>query len=166
MDPQSAIELSSSYYLRTNPNVDPRRLPILTPDMLRFMQNVMRAERLMSIASTRSPEQDLLITYLQNKDKQRMLVDQGGETQKRKSPTQEGSPRAKQKSSVKQDLVPFHEQQIATASASGAASSSEAPRGRGRPRSKSVLAEERRQHQQFKELTAELQGVKTKAKVQ
>ena len=83
---------------------------------------------------------------------------------KRKSSLQPGSPRAKQKSSVKQDLVPSHEQQIASASA--AASSSEAPRGRGRSRSTSVQAEKRREHQQFKELTAELKGVKTKAKVQ
>jgi hypothetical protein len=118
----------------------------------------------MPTASTRPPDQDLLITYLQNKAKQRMLVDQGVEAQKRKSETQPGSPTAKQKATVKQDLVPFHEQQIA--SASGAASSSEEKRGRGRPRSRSVQAEKRREHQQFKEQTAELQGVKTKAKVQ
>ena len=123
----------------------------------------MRAERVMPTASTRPPDQDLLITYLQNKDKQRMLVDQGAEAQKRKSPTQPGSPTAKQKATVKQDLVPFHEQQIA--SASGAASSSEEKRGRGRPKSTSKQAQERHQSKQGKELTAELQGVKQKAKM-
>jgi hypothetical protein len=140
--PTSPIQLSSGYYAKADPYADARSFPTLAPDWVRFMQNVMRAERQMPTASTRSPEQDLLITYLQNKDKQRMLVDQGVEAQKRKSPTQSGSPTAKQKATVKQDLVPFHEQQIA--SASGAASvqrspeSQHEPKGlRGRPRSTS-----------------------------
>ena len=92
----------------------------------------MRAERQMPTASTRPPEQYILIRYLQNKDKQRMLVDQGVEAQKRKSPTQPGSPTAKQKVTVKKDLVPYHEQQIA--SASGAASVQRNPESQHEPK--------------------------------
>ena len=71
----------------------------------------MTATRQMPQAQARSAEQDLLIQYMQKKDQLALPAP----PQKRRGDSQPGSPTAKQKPSVRQDLVPFHEKEIASA---------------------------------------------------
>jgi hypothetical protein len=134
-----SISLSPGYYLANPPNpfLDQARLAAATPDFKRFFQQVMTATRQMPQAQARSPEQELLIQYMQKKDQLALPTP----PQKRRGDSQPGSPTAKQKPSVRQDLVPFHEQQIASA-APEQEHEKKGPRGRPRSTSRPAAASE------------------------
>ena len=86
-------------------------------------------------AQGRSAEQELLIQYMQKKDQLALPAP----PQKRRGDSLPGSPTAKQKPSVRQDLVPFHEQQIASA-APETEHEKKGPRGRPRSTSRPAAA--------------------------
>jgi len=70
-----------------NPNTIPSFSPV-SPDMARFIQNVMTASRQMPTTPARPPGQDLLITYLQQQRQTPLALP--NQPQKRRSEEQQG----------------------------------------------------------------------------
>jgi hypothetical protein len=117
--PAPTVELSRGFSATPlNPFVDPTRLPTVTPDVSRFIQNVMTAARQMPTAPPRPPGQDLLITYLQKKHQEQLALP--SQPQKRRPAELQGRPAAKQKTDGQ-------EQEQAKEATSGASSSRETP---------------------------------------
>ena len=121
----------------------------------------MTATRQMPTAPGRSPGQDLLVTYLDNKRKQQLALP--SQPQKRRSEEQQGSPTAKQKA-VK-ELMPFFVEEQKKLLAPRSPEEQHEPKGhRGRPRivSRSAAASSSRGPEE----SVEPKMVRTKGKVQ
>ena len=71
-----------------NPFVNPNTIPSFSPDMARFIENVMTASRQMPTTPARPPGQDLLITYLPQQRQTPLALP--NQPQKRRSEEKQG----------------------------------------------------------------------------